>query len=245
MRSILVLVILVLGAVGLNSALTSSVTSAPQEKPTLVQEGVMTIKQREHSKLYKDYKTGEKLTTRAAEEDVEVKIGTPMGGGIPGATQFDLYEFLRDSACNADAVVIGRIESKSSQLTEDEDFIFTDYELTVEEILKDNPAAPVQLGYNMTITRPGGLIRLNSRNIKATDSSFKPLEIDKRYILFLRFIPTTGAYKALNSKSSFQIRNTKLIKLTNEPLSSELENAHAADFLAQTRAAVAAGCSSK
>lgn len=208
----------------------------------------MTEKQKEHSRLYREYRTGQELRRLSMEdgEDINIHIGTPNSGATEDSPRFSFYSILKHIVCEADAIVLGKPESRFSQLTADEDFVFTDYELAIEEVLKDDPNISKQGNNNITVTRPGGFIRLNNRNIRATDQSFKPLEMGERYVLFLRFIPATGAYRALNSKSSFKIRSEKIFKLTNENLASELENGSDANSLmTQVRNIVAGSCIDK
>lgn len=209
-----------------------------KEEATPIQEGVMTPQQKEHSKLYKGYKTGKKLrdlTTTIGDVLLRRNVGTQ--GGDPNESPFDLQQLLQEMAGGADAVVVGTIGNQSSQLTEDEDYVFTDYEMDVEEVLKDNPTAPIQPNSKITITRPGGTILLNGRIVKAVDDSFLPFRKKAQYLLFLRFIPSTGGYQALNSKASFQLNGNEITKLTKESLS--LGDTNAASFMNKVRVAIA------
>src|SRR2546423_609195 len=215
-----------------------------REDATPVEEGVMTPQQKEHSKLYKGYRTGKKLrdlTTTVGDVSLRRDIGAQ--GGDTDEPSFDLQKFLREMASDADAVVVGTVKNKSSQLTEDEDYVFTDYELSVEEVLKDNPAATIRANNKITVTRPGGTILLNGRIVEAVDEAFQPLRKKGQYLIFLRFIPSTGGYQALGSKASFQIDDDKIGKLTKEPLSLGDENVSA--FMNEVRAAIAAAAKSK
>jgi hypothetical protein len=220
-------------------------SSLTKKEAMPVQEEVMTAKQREHSKLYKEYKTGKKLRDLAAEiGDVKIRRHAGPQGGDLNEPLLSLDKFLQSAACSAEAVVVVVVKSKSSQLTEDEDYVFTDYETTVEEVLKDNASAPIQTKGNITITRPGGTIQLNGRTIEAIDDSFEPLTVGGRYILFLQFLPTTRSYKSLNSVSGFQLKNKKIDKLTREHLQaeSELANEDAVSFLGRIRVAASGAC---
>ena len=232
--------------IGVTQPTPGGAADKPQkDRDTAIDLGVMTEKQRIHSKLYKDYATGEKLTDLRKELDsIEVRIGTPLGGSEPGAPRFILQKFLSDSMCAADAVVVAVVKSKSSQLTENETFLFTDYELTVDDVLKNTHTTSLQSGSEITITRPGGFVHLSNRKVRAVDTSYQPLETEKQYVFFLRFIPSSGAYAALNSRSSFQIfKKGKIAKLTDEQLPSDLEDCPAGQFLRQVREVAAYPCS--
>lgn len=205
-----------------------------QNQKTPSAEGRITEQHKEHSKLYKDYRFGKKLREVAAEtEGTEVAVIRGMREKTfnPDSPPFDLHSFLRNLACDADAVVIGVIKNQSSQLTEDEDFVFTDYDMSVEQILKDNAKAPIQLTNDLTISRPGGIVQLDNKIVRAIDESLDPLSIGHQYILFLTYIPTTGAYKAFDSNGSFQLSNKRIVKLTKESLPSKLETGNDAESL--------------
>jgi hypothetical protein len=163
-----------------------------KEPATIVQDGEMTERQKQHAKLFKH--SGPKLRDIAARQtgDIEVEEGEGLMMVLPQpGSQRPLFQ---SAVCNADAVVIGTIGDKSSQLTADETFVFTDYRITVEEVIKNNAAAPIQVAGPLTATRDGGVIELNNRVFRARREDFDPPLVGQRYLLFLRFIPATGAY---------------------------------------------------
>lgn len=219
--------------------------ASPKHDVTSIHEERMTDKQRAHGRLYKGFGNGKKLKHIAAEirGGVKVKRNTPLpvGESIPAPT---LSDFSKRLACNADAVVVGVVNSKSSQLTEDGDFIFTDYELNIEDVLKDNAQAHLVPNISFTLTRPGGKVLLNGYILEAEDASFKPLAIGGRYTLFLKFIPSTGAYASLNSTSTYELRGNKVTGQTEEAAHPELNNENPAAFVNNVRA-VSVGCDRK
>lgn len=92
------------------------------------------------------------------------------------------------------------MKDRSSDLTAKETFIFTDYTLLVEGVLKNNPAAELNPGDSIIVTRPGGTLILDGRKVKAVDGDYPPLRMAGRYLLFLRFISQTGAYSGLSTE---------------------------------------------
>jgi hypothetical protein len=219
-----------------------------QEEPTVVQEGVMTDRQKKHGKLFKRYGTltaGRKLKD-APSETGDVTVAVEVGDRLRPDRPFDLNTYLRDNACKADAVVVGAVKSKASQLTEDGTFAFTDYEFTIEEVLKNNAAAPLNTGSQITIARAGGVVKLQGRTLRAFDQSEKPLESNGRFLLFLQYIPDTGDYKSCSGDlgdASFQLRGDKLSQVSEEPLPEGTgRNVDATSFLTKVRAAVYGAC---
>jgi len=212
--------------VALRSQGQNNQLASEKETPSPVQEGVMTQKQREHSKRFSQryaYRKDQKLRNLSGRGDIQVTIGIGDKPRSTSAPPFNLYEFLKNMTCDADAVLIGQVKDKVSQLTENGEFTFTDYEVTVEEILKNKTEAPIIPQSNITVTRQGGAIKLNGKIIRGLDLSFKPFEIGSRVLLFLRFIPETGAYETFRSEGSFMLVGNELVKLTEESLPSELE----------------------
>jgi hypothetical protein len=211
-------------AVGLTYLLPSGSAEVPQKEQAIpIQPGVMSKQQQEHSRLYKEFRTDKNIPELAATSVgdivVEKTIYPPLGGGLPCDAPCNAYPhaFIKGIAYDADAVIIGAVKNNTSQLTEDKDFVFTDNEVRTERILKNNPNKPLQVGETITVTRPGGIVQLNGHTVKAVDTIFQQFETEGRYILFLRFIPNTGAYKAF-SNGSFQVRNKSIVKLTSTSL---------------------------
>jgi hypothetical protein len=197
-------------------------TSISQEEITPIKEGEMTEKQKKHSKIFKRFEGatgGRKLRDLVAERgDIEVRedVGTTF---MPRS--FNLRQYLQDLTCQADAVVVGTVKSKSSQLIEEGTFVFTDYELVAEEVLKNNVAVPIRQNNDITITRPGGAVKLNGHTIRAIDYRSEPLEVGERYLLYLKFIPATGAYRHFRNSMSddtLHLRGGNVTQVSRKPL---------------------------
>lgn len=204
-----------------------------KEEATSIQEGVMTERQKQHSKLYE--RSGRR-DLRNYGESINVVISPPFGEADNEKTPSTTNELLQWITCDADAVVVGTVSSKTSQLTEDGTFVFTDYDMQVEEAVKNNTRTPIQQGRNIVITRPGGAVKLNGKIIRVMDKSLQPLEIGKRYLLFLRQISSTGAYRAVNKESSFELNQNQVRRLTEKQLPYSFTYANdAASLLVQIR----------
>ena len=250
---LLILSLIASGALNTTSLPQVSVTERQKEEPTL-QTGILTEKQKHHSQLYKEYRRDKKIAELAAEYDFDFGItrGTPFPGGMPGVSPPTFSERITNLTCDADAVVVGEVKSKSSQLTEDQDFIFTDYELQVEEVIKNNASDPIAPNTEITVSNPGGKIQLNNRIVEAKDLSFPPLVVGERYLLFLKSTSIAGGYKAVNKESRFHLTNDSVETIPiphrriNEPNRSKPKIlGQAATFFTQIREAVAIGCVGK
>jgi hypothetical protein len=241
--------VLVTTLAALHAQNRSGSNSGNKEEPTPIRRGLMTEVEKEHSRIYrKEYeqRRGRKLGTLNGTGEVEVIIGPPSIPISPHVPAVTVAGFLKNISCEADAVVVVTVTKKSSQITEDETFTFTQFEAIVEEILKDNASAPIQRNSQIMITRPGGAIEFDRRVIRVTDASFPPLRIGARYLLFLKFIPSTGTYKAFTGKSDFELQPDKYIALTKEARPSQLSNSgDVVTLLMAVRTAVSSVCAAE
>jgi hypothetical protein len=219
-----------------------------QEQATVIEEGQMTEKQRQHSKLFKRYESatgGRKLRELVAEKG-DVGIVRDIGDVLVPAS-FNIQDYLSELTCAADAVVLGNVQAKSSQLIEEGTFVFTDYQISVEEVLKSR-ALPINKNATITVTRVGGVIALNGHTVRAVDHRQEPLSVGGRYLLYLRLIPTTGSFRAFAdsaSEDTFQVIGRKIVQTSEKAL--PLGRRHTTDvdnFMTQVKLAVQTPCKS-
>lgn len=223
----------------------SGAADVQQEEATPIQVGTMTEKQRAHSKLFDSYKTNRKLDAlplpsqndKDLERGVYIEPGTPVTS--PDVAALSFGDFLKERACASDAVAIVNVKNKSSQLTENREFIFTDYTAVVQQVFKDNALSPMRVGATITVTRPGGKVKINGQVINAVDSSFKLLQQERLYLLFLKYIPGIDVYQSIR-KGSFRLEDSKLISLTEEFLPGGSDDAR--PFTIDVRKALTSGC---
>jgi len=77
---------------------------------------------------------------------------------------------------------------------------------TITEVLKNNIASPLAVKGSVIITSPSGKVKIGDRVVSALDSAFPPPGVNDSYLLFLKYIPATGAYTTLY-KVSFGVSN--------------------------------------
>jgi hypothetical protein len=201
-------------------ATQQEVQQKEREEATPVQIGVLTEKQRVHSGLYRERQGlgkslrewSDELVRSGQSGDVTISSspGTPFFSAAPGKKTP-----LEDAVDDSDAVVIATVTSKESQLTENERYVFTDYEVSVKEVLKDNADSHISPSDMLTVSRPGGKVLLNGHVITVVDEGVKPLSVGGEYLLFLKFIPKTGAYATVSeNRSGFKLSHGRVTPLT-------------------------------
>lgn len=238
----LLLVLFVLAA---TAATTLYKDSSVRAKTQLPPKAPVEKQDKEHArKVYKGLGDGHrKLTDAASTGTGDISGGLEVGLPVlsPFAPPFNLREFLKTRACAVDVIVVGKVKSKSARLTEDETFVFTDYVLSVEDVLKNNDAEFINSGGDITVTRAGGVINLRGRKVTAEHQAVKLLEENQRYLLFLTFVPDKSAYVA--NDIGFLLQNNKIVKLTRAQAARELESGNdASAFIDEVRAATGEPC---
>lgn len=219
------------------------VSGSQQEKATLIKEGVLTRRQREHSKLFKAYGSGQKLTDLVRQEgEIEIRNAAPLSGGVPDSPIATRSDALKHDVCIADAIITGTVKEKSSQLTENEEFIFTDYQLTVGDVVKQNTSSTILIGSDITVTGPGGRILLQGKRIRAIDSVLPPLKVGQRYLIFLKYIPTTDSYREIESGATFRVDGHGITKDSEASFHGLEVNSDVMSFLSEVKIAAAGAC---
>ena len=225
--------------------LRQKITSTKQEDVTPIQLGVMTEKQKKHSKLFKGnhYKSGPKVADLVAKKG-DVKLWGPIRE-VP-RSQLPLNDSLVNLKCNTDAIIIGTPTSKTSNLIETGTFLFTDYEITVEEVLRSNDLTPVQSGQSITIPRLGGSVLLNGHLVEAVDDATAPLEKGERYLFYLKYDALAGTFKPLGHPmfdDTFRLSEDKVSQVSRKPLPLRWkQETDKAAFLSKVRNTLAHPC---
>jgi hypothetical protein len=112
-------------------------------------------------------------------------------------------------ACAADAIIVGHIStSPVYRLSAAGTAVYGDYGVIIDSILKDNQVASIRSKADIVVTRPGGSIVLPEGPVKYDMQSFPPLTSGTTYLLFLRYIPQSGAYQALDELSTLVGKDT-------------------------------------
>lgn len=119
---------------------------------TPVQLGALTQTQRFHSRLHNGFgqnPAAKPISQWIASEKGHMEVlGRYVNGRMflpPDYPQVPADYFGR-LAHDSDAIVRGQTINKNSQITEDDSFLFTDYEVVVREVFKTNKTKPMNVG---------------------------------------------------------------------------------------------------
>lgn len=86
------------------------------------------------------------------------------------------------------AVVVGEVTDAQAFLSEDKTTVYSEFTISVEEVLKNNSAATITAGASITTLRNGGALRFPSGKVIQRGSGGKPFPvIHRKYVFFLTY----------------------------------------------------------
>lgn len=113
---------------------------------------------------------------------------------ISGQGHLWSHTTLPNVVASSNLIVVGKITSRLSRLSEDGDDIYTDYTVEVERVIKGKAS-----GSSASFTVHGGLIEFpNGTSAQVTTVEWQQLQMEQRYALLLRqeqdgrFYPANG-----------------------------------------------------
>lgn len=158
-----------------------------------------------HSQLWHNDEQGETIAKRLEKTTgIVTVINDDDRVEIDGAHQIaPPYPPIRmvEFVCQSDAVVVGTAESSVSHMTADSDFIYSEWKVRISSVLQDNPKSPIFGSKEISVVRAGGLLTINGRSVIGKEWNFPQFQPGDKYLLYLRYIPETGSYKAIAGRS--------------------------------------------
>ena len=225
--------------------LESASQSNKIDEPTVIQRGVMTDEQRAHSKLFLGVGTGKKITDLiTTESEVRIVSAPPAAGDTPSGRPLSALDFIERITCKSDMIVVGSIVSKTSQLTADEDYVFTDFTVNVETVL-DRDKSWIKPNSTIVISRPGGRVVLDGHLITAENQEAGTISVGKKYLLFLKNIPNSKGFTTLTNRSVALIDDGKLESISFDQSVNIFADKTLADVVDMVRISIASGCDGK
>ncbi len=182
--------------------------SPPQGASTLTPDQVEKV----HGRLFHKGPVG-RIPEMLSKTTGDVHV--PCVPGIAQKIQMALVDELGMLASESDLVVLGKTVKGTSHLNADKDFLYTDWNFTVGEVLKNNAGAAIQAGATILVTRPGGKLQVNERTVYASCADFLDFASEQQYLLYLRFVPETGAYAIDGGSRAFAVSTIRRLDSVN------------------------------
>jgi hypothetical protein len=223
----LVVIIVLVFAVAALAAVARSMTQQPADASRASR--LLTA----HSYLYTPYEVGAMLGSGIDRVVAAGRHDVPL--------PMTLDQFAHAQTCGADSVVLGHPVSFASALTAQGHFIFTDYDVVVDDVIKNDPVFSVATTDHIVVTRPGGNIDLNGTHLQALDDSYPPLRVGGSYLLFLHHLVETNSYQTLGPAGTLTIEGSRARNPTAVKLSIE-DDIDGNQFILALQRAMAVSC---
>lgn len=140
----------------------------------------------------------------------------------------------------SNAVIIGTVVDGKAFVSHNRDFVYTDYKVRVDKILKPDPTTSLSLGTDLVAARPGGAVRFPSGHVTNYLIQGEGLpEIGSQYVLFLsKSIPDIPEYEIISGPATagYQLKNGRVYPL--DDVNAEYEGFDATGFLDQIQKAI-------
>jgi hypothetical protein len=137
----------ILSSPGANSYLSCQVK--PGDGTGQSSEAASTNVHRVHSALFNISDTPSHRMTlieRAKRQgDIEMAEESPTAFFSNSGEVPTTEKFITDLTCKADAIVTEMVLDDQSFLSDDQEWVFTDYVVQVDEVVKDNPLRPISI----------------------------------------------------------------------------------------------------
>jgi len=83
------------------------------------------------------------------------------------------------------AVIIGTVTKAQAHLSSDKSYVYSEFDVLVSEVIKDDGKSPFVPGKTVAVERPGGRVRVPSGHIHEYTTTLNPLSVGSCYALFL------------------------------------------------------------
>jgi len=154
---------------------------------------------------------------------------------------FNAQDYLNERACAADLILVGVVNGKKGQLTDDETFVFSNYQVSIETIIKNASKIVLSPKGRIDVSRLGGEVAVQGYHVRAISQAAHPLEVGNRYLLFLTYLPETNSFVANNL--AFLIEGNKIAKLTDDVQAGQVGNDKEVEaFIAEVKDAAISQC---
>lgn len=181
----------------------------------------------------------------------EVLIGPPDIANSPRGQTDYLRHWTGGQVCQADLVVVGRMDRQVSGLTRDEALVTSDYYFRLEEIVYSRTMSGLpSKGSALVVNDVGGTVDLPEGRASTRVLGLTSFEPGKSYLLFLRNLGAPGDYEPSDECGAFFLPQSgpprNLCQLDQESLArylSKLDSTSLVSFVASVGSGARNGAS--
>jgi hypothetical protein len=144
----------------------------------------------------------------------DITLTSHLGlGPVDAVTSADeIVSVLKKSA---QIVISATVLSKQSQLTSDQRFIYSSYEMRISSLVKNDSSTALSIGDTITVIRPGGRVTFDGNVVRAVDAAYEALPgKNHEILLFLKHIPESSSFETIGPEGAFDISDSSLRPLT-------------------------------
>jgi hypothetical protein len=100
---------------------------------------------------------------------------------------------------SSDAIVVGTVTTASSYLSNDQKNIYSEFQITLQEVVKTPNALVLSPGQAIVVEHLGGAVQLPSGKVVVRGAAdAPPPTVGKRYVLFLKYLESTRDFAIEN-----------------------------------------------
>jgi hypothetical protein len=140
----------------------------------------------------------------------------------------------------SDVVVVGTISDARAHLSEDKNSVYSEFTVTINEVLKNNASLSLVAGNSITLERKGGRVRYPSGHISWFYVAGQGLpQLNGQYVLFLK---STDEEQLFDILTGYEIRDNRIEPMDYSPGVVHFERysgSDATDFLNKIRSSIA------
>jgi hypothetical protein len=139
-------------------------------------------------------------------------------------------------AAQSDIILVGKVTAGRAHLSNDKTGIYSEFPVTIEEVLKNASSSPLKAGSQVYLERIGGVVRYpNGLKYLYRVAGQNMPGVGLRYVFFLKPIGVEEAYEII---TAYELRGDKVSPLDSTDQFDAYKEVEQVKFLEQLRNAI-------